>query len=305
MSKGRVQSSTSKASRNSVKSTESPTQVSTAAEVLHFLGLSLAGGKTDKACLVILDYYPSQKRIFLRQTYEKIGSEGEISGDLKIHEILKLYERNSKILALDVPFKLPLCLTCKLNCPGFENCKEDHILWMWKYQKDRRNKKRPQKLFTPYTQRCVELYLQTEIEEKFILSHAMGANAAPLLARASFISKRIENLKMIEVSPRVALWRLGSSLKLMKSHLRGYKHSSYGQQSRRSLLHAFGKLDWIFTYEQDRKILIENPHAFEALLLAYTAFLTFKGKTEPRPHGFPSNEDWIEIPLMDLDLANL
>ena len=107
-------------------------------------------------------------------------------------------------------------------------------------------------------------------------------------------------MKLLEGAPRVSLWRLGNSLRFLKSHLRNYKHSTVGQQTRRSLLLAFSKADWMFTYEQDRKILIENAHAFDALLLAYTGFLNFKGLTEPRPSGFPENEDWIEIPLVSL-----
>ncbi len=304
MSKRRLSATPSKSSSSSLKEGNQEV-LKNSPEVHSFLGLSLAGGKTDKACFVVLDYFVEQKKIFLRQVYEKIRTEDEISGDLKIHEILKLYEKNGRYLILDIPYKLPLCLRCQLTCPGYENCKQEHILWMWKHYRTRRQKKRPQKLFTPYSQRCVELYLQSEIEEKFILSHAMGANSAPLLARASFILRRVPSFPILEGAPRIALWRLGSSLKLMKSHLRGYKHSSFGQQSRRSLLHALSKENWIFTYEQDRKILIENPHAFDALMLAYTGFLKFKGKTDPRPEGFPTEEDWIEIPQKDLRINQI
>ena len=269
------------------------------------MGLSLAGGKTDKACLVVLDYFPNQGRLFLKQTYEKVKSEGELSGDLKLYEILRLYQTQAQSLTLDVPWSMPLCLQCKLACPGYEQCREPHVKWMWGHHREKRQKKRPQKLFTPYTQRCVEFYFQTELEDPFYLPHAMGANSAPLLARASFLARRLPQLNLLEGAPRVALWRLGNSLKFLKSHLRNYKHSTVGQQTRRSLLLAFSKVDWMFTYEQDRKILIENSHAFDALLLAYTGFLNYKGLTEPRPSGFPESEDWIQIPMKNLPWAEM
>lgn len=264
------------------------------------MGLSLAGGKTDKACLVVLDYFPDQRRLFLKQTYEKVKTEGELSGDLKLYEILRLYQAQAHSLILDVPWKVPLCLKCDLVCPGYEQCKEPHIQWMWSHQRAKRQRKRPQKLFTPYSQRCVELYFQTELEDVFHLPHAMGANAAPLLARAAFLVRRLPGINVLEGAPRIALWRLGNSLKLLRSHLRNYKHSTAGEQTRRSLLLALSKADWMFTYEQDRKILIENGHAFDALLLAYTGFLKYKGLTDPRPAGFPEDEDWIHIPRQSL-----
>lgn len=260
-----------------------------------FLGLSLSGGKTDKACLVVLEYFEDQGRLFLHKVYEKIKNEDQLSSDLKIYELLKQYEAKTVHLALDVPHKLPACLRCHLPCPGYENCHEPHIQWMWNDYLKHRSRKRPQKLFTPYTQRCVELYLQNEIEEKFILSHAMGSNAAPLLARASFLLRRV-SFSVIEAWPKLTLWRIGNQFKIMKSHLRGHRHASYGEQSRRSILHTLGLKNLFFIYEQDKKTLIQNQVAFDATMLAYTAYLKHKNLTEPRPPGFPEYEDWIEFP---------
>jgi hypothetical protein len=273
-------------------------------EIIRFIGISLAGGKSDKACVAILEYYPENKKIFLSRLFEKIKSDEKISGDLKIHELIEQNLKTTKYVAFDTPWNLPNCMTCKKKCPGFENCHEPHIEWMWHYQDDKLKKKRPKKLFTPYTQRCIEMYLQTELEESFTMHHALGANSAPLLARAAFIQKRL-SANCIEVYPKLTLWRLGEVLKVMKSHLRGHRAAFGGDDSRTQFLKTLNENNIAFIYHQDMKQMIENNHAFEAFLCGFTAFLKYKGLTEKRPKGFPSNEDWIDFPVKDLKIKDL
>lgn len=264
-------------------------------DVIRFVGLSLGGGKADKACMAILEYYPKHHKVFLAKIFERIRTEDNISADLKIHEILEQYDGMIHTLAVDTPWKQPQCLTCKLKCPGYETCTEPQIQWMWEYNKEHTAKKRPKKLFTPYTQRAVELHLSTELEEPFHLSNAMGSNAAPLLARAAFILRRL-NVPAIEVYPKLSVWRIGLSLHVLKSHLRSHKHSAVGEDSRRGILKELGEHNIAFVYDQDRRLMIENNHAFEAFMCAMTAFLEHKGQTETRPKGFPKTEDWISFP---------
>lgn len=285
------------------KSTKS-SEVSSESNVIRFIGISLAGGKSDKACVAILEYYPENKKLFLSRLFEKIKSDEQISGDLKIHDLIEQNIATTKYVAFDTPWKLPNCLTCKLKCPGYENCHEPHIEWMWHHQNDKLKKKRPKKLFTPYTQRSVELYLQTELEEKFTLHHAMGANIAPLLARAAFIQKRL-TANCIEAYPKLTLWRLGQSLKLMKSHLRDHKAAFGGDISREHFLQSLNENNLAFVYNQDMKQMIENNHAFEAFLCGYTAFLKYKNLTVKRPKDFPANEDWIEFPIENIKLKDV
>lgn len=264
-------------------------------DVIRFAGLSLGGGKADKACLAILEYYPKHHKVFLAKIFERIRSEENISADLKIHEILEQYQGMIHTLAVDTPWRVPNCLSCKLKCPGYENCQEPHIQWMWNYVNEKNQKKKPKKLFTPYTQRAVEMHLATELEEPFHMSHAMGANAAPLVARAAFILRRV-NIPLIEVFPKLSIWRIGTSLHVLKSHLRSHKHAAVGEESRRGILKELGEFNVAFVYDQDRRLMIENNQAFEAFICALTAFLEYKSQTEPRPRGFPKNEDWISFP---------
>lgn len=262
----------------------------------RFLGLSLAGGKTDKACLAVIEYFPKYKKIFLTKIFDKIKSDENISSDLKLYEFIEQMKSKTEYLAMDVPWDLPLCLQCELNCPGYENCSEPHIEWMWDHFREHSKKKKPKKIFTPYTQRSVEMYVATELEENFVLPHAMGSNRAPLLARARFLQRRL-NLKTIEVHPSLSLWRIGRTLPILKTHLRSHRMSAGGAEARRSILKNFSEAEISFFYEQDVKLMIENNHAFEAYLCALTAFYKFKGQTVQRPANFPKQESWIEIPL--------
>ncbi|MGZ3725488.1 MAG: DUF429 domain-containing protein [Pseudobdellovibrio sp.] len=282
----------------------SPSKEKDESKVLRFIGISLAGGKSDKACVAVLEYYPENKKLFLSRLFEKIKSDEQISADLKIHELIEQNANTAQYVAFDVPWNLPNCLTCKKKCPGYENCHEPHIEWMWHHHNEKLKKKRPKKLFTPYTQRCVELYLQSELEEVFNLHHAMGSNSAPLLARAAFIQKRL-SAECIEVYPKLTLWRLGSLLNVMKSHLRNHKAAFGGDESRAQFLQSLNDHNIAFVYNQDMKQMVENNHAFEAFLCGFTAYLKYKGLTEKRPKNFPGNEDWIDFPVQNLKLKDL
>lgn len=273
-------------------------------EIIRFVGISLAGGKSDKACLAVLEYYPKNKKLFLSRLFEKIKSEEKISGDLKIHELIVQNKETLHTVAFDVPWRMPSCLRCNLRCPGFENCHESHIEWMWRHQNEERKKKRPKKLFTPYTQRCVEMYLSTSFPEAFHLHHALGANIAPLLARAQFIQRRILNLNCIEVFPKITMWQLGEMLGMMKSQLRSHRAAFGGDQSRAQFLQSLNDHNLAFVYHQDAKSMTENSHAFEAFLCGLTGFLKYKNLTEPRPKNFPEGEDWIDFPKNNLKLKD-
>ena len=273
-------------------------------EILRFIGISLAGGKSDKACVAVLEYFPENNKIFLSRLFEKIKSDEKISGDLKIHELIEQNLATTKYVAFDTPWSLPNCITCVKKCPGYESCHEPHIEWMWHHQDDKLKKKRPKKLFTPYTQRCIEMHFQTELEEAFNLHHALGANSAPLLARAAFIQKRL-SADCIEVYPKLTLWRLGKILNVKTSHLRDHRAAFGGDEARAQFLKNMNENNIAFIYHQDMKQMVDNNHAFEAFLCGFTAFLKFLDLTEKRPKGFPANENWIEFPLKDLKIKDL
>ncbi|NUM57004.1 MAG: DUF429 domain-containing protein [Bdellovibrionaceae bacterium] len=232
--------------------------------------------------------------------YDKIKNEETISADQKIIQVINQYKEFTEYFAVDVPWNLPLCLDCRLNCPGFEACEQEPIKWMHKINLKINKQKKPKKLFTPYTQRACEIYINNELEESFLMNHGMGSNVAPLLARAAFLKKRI-SLDWIEVFPKLSLWRLGRSLGISKSHLKFHRHAVGGDESREIILEALSEKKLAFVYDQDIKIMISNNHAFEAFVCAMTGFLKFFKQTEERPEGFPKKEAWIEFPKLEIN----
>jgi hypothetical protein len=261
---------------------------------LRFLGLSLSGGKSDKACLAVVDYYPDSDRLFLNRIFDRIKAEEFISADHKVHELIQQFSEHAQSLAFDVPLSFPVCIECALPCPGYETCMVPQIKWMRNlYQES--EKRKPKKLFTPYTQRPVDLWLQQKGEEGLDIQHAFGANLAPLVARAHFIRRRLQ-LDCFETNPKIAVLRLGAAMKVNKSQLKVYRNSVGGDEARRIILQAMNDQLGIFFYVHDLKLMTENFHAFESFVCAFTGYLRFQDRTQSRPPNFPRNEIWVEIP---------
>lgn len=286
MSKGRLSSDERNFNRSLVNFT---------GEVQRFIGVSLSGGKADKACVAVIEYFPKFNKLFLSNMFERIKSEAQISADLKIHEIIESYKGKVESVAWDVPWVQPFCNRCDLPCPGYEACQVEHIQWMRQHNQEEQKQKKPKKLFTPYTERPVEMYLKSEIEEPMNVGPALGANLAPLLARAAFIERRLK-LPSIEVFPKLSIWRIGRALNIGKTHLRYHRHATSGNESRKIIIQQLSFHKLAFLYEQDQRLMVENNHAFEAFICALTGYLKASGQTESRPADFPSNETWIEFP---------
>ncbi len=269
-------------------------QVKPSTAFQRFLGLSLSGGKSDRSSLAVLDYYADSKRMFLSGIFDRIKSEEFISADLKLHELIVQFSDHCGWLGFDVPLNLPKCLRCDLICPGFETCGVEEIKWMRSlYQSIK--KKKPKKMFTPYTQRCVDLHLQELEDDNLEIQQAMGANLAPLTARAHFIQRRLE-IPFFEVATKVSVFRLGLKLSVGKSHLLNYRSATRGEEARRIFLNALVDRTGIFIYQQDLKALIESYHSFDALVCAFMGYVHQSGKTEPAPEDFPTPAGWVMFP---------
>ncbi|MBC86762.1 MAG: hypothetical protein CL677_06240 [Bdellovibrionaceae bacterium] len=269
-------------------------------DVKRFAGISLAGGKTDKAAIAIMEYYPKHRKVFLSHLIDKIKSDEKISGDLKIHQHLTQDFQPLNQVAFDVPLTLPKCLRCRLKCPGYELCSEPEISWLWDSYNKRNKQKRPKKLFTPYTERCTETYISSSLEEAFHPSHALGANLAPVFARGQFIQRRLK-LKTMEVYPRLSLWRIGRSLGIQKSYLRSHKHSVEGETIRRAILEKLSEKNVAFLYSQDVRLMVSDSHCFDAFICAFTAILKSVKQCEAKPKGYPKSEGWVEFPAKKID----
>jgi hypothetical protein len=131
----------------------------------------------------------------------------------------------------------------------------------------------------------------------------LGANIAPLTARAHFLMRRLpKKVAALEVYPRLTVLRVGNALKVAKSHLNHYKHQIGGDESRQVILQELVKRDLVFIYQQDFLKLIENSHSFDAFASAFTGFLKYKGQCEVAPKDFPLSDGWIDFPVRGPDL---
>ncbi len=260
-----------------------------------FVGISLSGGMVERTAVAVIEAFPEHDRVFLVKIHTHFKTEGKISSDTKLSELLKSYQSKATHYIFDVPLTLPKCMRCDLVCPGFETCSEPEIVWMrqWAYRKNK--KRNPQKMFTPYTQRCLDAFLATELDVSFDIQHALGANVAPLAARARFVTRRL-GMVALECSPKVVVWRVGSTLKIPKSQLKFHKHSVGGEESRKNFLSSLSEKRGIFFYQQDFRLLVEKPHCFDAFICAYAGFLESKGMNEKRPMGYPPSEAWSLVP---------
>ncbi len=259
----------------------------------RFIGLSLSGGKNDKTSLCYLDYYRAPHKLFLKTVIDKIPERENESPDDILLEYLNKKDLNLRYIGVDVPITLPHCFLHP--CKGVRQCDSATTQWHWKNYKKLKDKNKNHKLFTPYTERCVDSYVTYHLEEHFPISHALGSNSAPLAARAHFLKNRIK-YEMIEVYPRLSFWRMGLKLKMNKNQLRFYKHSARGDQVREGFLRELINQNIIFIYDQDIQKLLSKMSTFDAFMSALTAFLYFKDQCEKPPKNFPASEGWIQFP---------
>lgn len=265
-------------------------------KVYQFQGIYLSGSKSDKTCVATLEYYPEQEKIFLSQVHHNLKSSVTSTSDDQLLKILNGHP--SKMIGVNAPLGLPKCSGCKLKCPGTEKCTVKEVSWLRSAYKSKNKKIKPKKVFSPYLERCAEFFINNNLEEKFSMPHVMGANSAPQSARINFLAKHLKD-PLIEVYPKLSLWRVGRALKIQKSYLRFHKHSLGGEEARMSILNRLVAKDIIFLYEQDQNLLEASSEAFDAFICALTAVLKFKKSVESKPKGFPQKAAWVEIPSSD------
>lgn len=267
-------------------------------DVVKFAGLTLGGGKGRKTSLSILEYYTKEKKLFLSELYQGIEESGRVSADTQLIKKIEKHKENLNLIAVDAPLKVPKCMRCRLTCPGHEKCTEPEIQWMWKWYKKRGKKKRPNKIFTPYTERCAEQYILSDVDGDIFPDHAFGSNRAPLAMRAMYLNRRMKGTKLIEVLPRLSLWHIGQNIGFRKSRILSYKQFTKGEDIRSDFLELWSEKELSFIYHRDFKLMVKDAFAFESFICAYTGFLKYQGLCESKPKGFPKAEAWVDFPKL-------
>lgn len=264
----------------------------------RYIGVSLGGGKSLRTHIAVLDHYPHEDKLFLSHLVRDICEEGLQTSDTVLIDIMKELGEDCRWVGINAPLSPPKCLRCRLVCPGAEDCGEEEIQWLWDLHRKRAKGRKPHKIFTPYTERCVEHHVSYQLQDLVTCEQALGSNKAPLWARADFLKKRLKQFKLVEVYPRLSLWRLGRAMKMPKSHLNHYKNAVNGEASRGVILEKWLASNSLFVYNQDAKQMIKDAFVFEAVITAFTAYLNDLKLCEPRPEGFPrsAKEGWIAFP---------
>jgi hypothetical protein len=263
------------------------------------MGISLAGGKTQRTHLAVIDYFPVENKIFLSHLYRDIGEDEGLSADTVLINLINENSERLQSIALDAPLTDPPGLLATHKCERIEDCTHPEVKWMWAQYKKQNKNKRPNKIFTSYTERPVEQVLATGLEQSFPMDHALGSNRAPLWARARYLKSRLKNIPLIETFPRLSVWRIGRALKISKPPLLFYKNSVEGAHYREQILDKFLDAEWLFIYSQDTKQMVKDAHVFEAVMSAYTGFLAHKNLCEGPPKDFPKGSGWIQFPTID------
>jgi hypothetical protein len=88
-------------------------------------GMSLGGGRKDNFYFSLLQYFPEKKRWFLTKL-SQVKDEGAKDGDIAIRSWTK--DVDLKHLVVDFPLTSPTCETCRLDCPGTDNCHHPTVL---------------------------------------------------------------------------------------------------------------------------------------------------------------------------------
>ena len=176
--------------------------------------------------------------------------------------------------------------------------RDPQVLWFEKTYKALAPKAKP---FEPYLQRPIEVFLRYLCREKFQISDAMGANAAPLTARYQYL-KAFLPTPSIEVFARGTLSRIILSLGLKKQYLRDYTDLELGTSTREMFLDDLArKLPQMFLYDKDMETLILNISAFHSFLAALNLHLMNCGQCEKAPRSFPKEAVWIPLPLRNMN----
>ncbi len=270
------------------------------------MGLELSGAKNEKTAIAALEYYPKEHKIFLLDVYEKIVGKENQSGDEALLEAIDEIKSGVTRMGVNVPLTLPPCFNCKRSDCSPGKCSNPATQWMRKYSrkmiKGESGKSQRARNFTPYTQRPIELYVRHQLlpelpeTARFEVDEALGGNKAPLTARMIYLKRFLEDLKLVEVWPKLSIATLGAQLGISNRTVSSYRNLEEGAHARAEILESLADQHGIFIYDRDHRKLSASLPAFDAFICAYTALLADTGYTAKPPAGFPVASGWVEYP---------
>lgn len=267
----------------------------------RYAGLELGGSKSARTALTVLEYFPSENKLFLRTLHTQIKGEGDAYSDERLLSLVR--EAKGAVLGVNAPLTLSPCLACKLPvCPGFRLCEEPAVRWM--REESARLGIHPEKQPTPYTQRPVDLLVRGRYQDRSPVplpsEESFGSGRAPLAARARYLMRHLDRVSLLEVQPRLALALLAPAYPLSPRELRRYRDVEDGVENRVSILEKLGDephaegLPRIFLYNSDIYALARDLAAFDSFLCALMAVYSDLGLLEKS--GFEPSWGELAVP---------
>ena len=274
---------------------------------IRYLGLELAGAKSDRTAVAVIEFYPKEKKTFLLDVHERVLTDGEQTPDEALLELFSELQPDVKLLGVNVPLTLPPCFNCKQPDCARGNCPSPAQRWMHQFAK-RHIKLSPKKAksrqFTAYTQRPVELWARHALlprlheASRFEIDEALGGTKAPLTARMRYLKRAMNDFKMVEAWPKLTIAILAEELEMNRKLISSYRHLEQGVHARSEILEKLAEERGIFIYERDVRKLSAHLSAFDAFISAYTALLADQGLCQKAPTGFPMASGWVRFPRL-------
>ena len=269
----------------------------------RILGLELGGGKSGRTSLVLLEYYPKDKKVFVSERVPNVAATATRYGD----EVLLDHLRKLKParIGVNAPLSLPPCVRCRYpECGGYRECSYAPVRWM--HEEAVRAKIPVLKHPTPYTQRPVDVFLRTRVQPRYgidlFIEESLGAGRAPLAARMQYLQSQIGKKLFLETSPRLALVGIADWYGVTARELRRYRLPEDGVEHRRHILvklqedlTAFG-LPQLFLYEAEAQEIAESLPCFQALLSGFMVVCADAGFLRDRDPDFEKSWSFVAIP---------
>ena len=273
----------------------------------RYLGLELAGAKNPKTSLAVLEYYPREQKVFLLDVYDRISGHDDQTGDEALLETIEEATSNEQNrvarIGVNVPIELPPCIACvRRQCLGSGGCADPAAKWM---RETARRAAETDELglnvleVTPYTQRAFEIWARYRVlpelhpDLRFEIDEALGGTRAPLTARMHYLRRRLGDLPIVEVWPKLTISTIAQAFDLPKRLILNYRKPEEGYSARVELLESIATRKGVFIYDRDLKKLGQSLAAFDSFLCAYTAVLVDRDMTVKAPKGFPKGSSWV------------
>lgn len=263
-----------------------------------FIGVDLGGGKGKNTAVALL--FRDEEGVRVRFVGRKDARRRPFYDERLIAYLRE--HREGALVALDAPLTRTVCTRCVLpRCLGLADCDDPVVAWFRGPGADMT----PQRIVspgkptsTPYTQRACEVVLHRR--HGILPRETLGQGMGPLTARAHYLGRALEDVyqrdrNLIEVYPKATIHRLfGADV------ARRYKRGTDTWRVRAEMLERLGQR---LRFDIWREGCLQDDHAFDAVLCAYTAYLYCEEDWQLPESGREvfARDGWIWLPPEELE----